>query len=85
VEVLAEVPDGPPLRLVWRGVDRRVLRADGAERIAPEWWAEAPGARTRDYYRIEDGEGRCYWVFRDGLYGDGRGGTPRWYVQGVFA
>ena len=29
VDVLAEVPDGPPLRFVWRRVARRVARADG--------------------------------------------------------
>jgi protein ImuB len=135
VEVLAEVPDGPPIRFVWRRMARRVARADGPERIAPEWWmeggtslptpvpvhevatattrperdpspsgAERAGAaqpalsathraapaqravkRTRDYYRIEDEAGRRYWVFRDGLYGDGRGGAPQWYVHGVFA
>ena len=38
VQVLAEVPDGPPLRFVWRKQTRRVVRADGPERIAPEWW-----------------------------------------------
>lgn len=93
VEVIAAVPDGPPLRFVWRKQVRRVMRADGPERIAPEWWtylppiAGKPGAlpRTRDYYRIEDAEGRRYWVFREGLYGDGRGETPEWFVQGLFA
>ena len=106
VDVLAEVPDGPPLRFVWRRVARRVLRVDGPERIAPEWWrhwpatprapaADAAGTdtapasrpalpRTRDYYRIEDEGGRRYWVFRDGLYGDGRGDAPVWYVHGLF-
>lgn len=93
VEVIAEVPDGPPLRFVWRRLARRVVRADGPERIAPEWWAYLPPApgeqgrmpRTRDYYRVEDTEGRRYWVFREGLYDDGRGGPPEWFVQGLFA
>lgn len=95
VQVLAEVPDGPPLNFVWRRVARRVARADGPERIAPEWWQDAgatadlPGPdgpkRARDYYRIEDESGRRYWVFRHGLYDDGRGGAPTWYVHGVFA
>ncbi|MEM1105914.1 MAG: DNA polymerase Y family protein [Pseudomonadota bacterium] len=94
IDVLAEVPDGPPMRFVWRRVPRRVARADGPERIAPEWWqggaAGGPGGagerakRARDYYRIEDEAGRRYWVFRHGLYGDGRGGAPAWYVQGLF-
>lgn len=95
IDVLAEVPDGPPLNFVWRRVPRRVARADGPERIAPEWWrgagptADLPGPdgpkRARDYYRIEDEDGRRYWVFRHGLYDDGRGGPPAWYVHGMFS
>lgn len=86
VDVLAEVPDGPPIRFVWRRVPRRVKRADGPERIAPEWWRTFNAeARARDYYRIEDEDGRRYWVFREGLYQDGRGGPPRWFVQGLLA
>ena len=81
------------LRFVWRRVTRRVVRADGPERIAPEWWTHlppprdetAPLPRTRDYYRVEDEDGRRYWIFREGLYGDGRGGNPEWFVQGLFA
>ena len=50
------------------------------------------GARTRDYYRLEDDSGARYWVFRDGLYQD-RGqerseaetGSPRWFVHGLYA
>ncbi|MFY0611976.1 MAG: DNA polymerase Y family protein [Hyphomicrobiaceae bacterium] len=38
INVLAEVPDGPPVRFTWRRVTRRVARAEGPERIAPEWW-----------------------------------------------
>jgi protein ImuB len=86
VDVLAEVPDGPPVRFIWRRVPRRVKRADGPERIAPEWWRTFNAeARARDYYRIEDEEGRRYWVFREGLYQDGRGGPPRWFVHALFA
>lgn len=87
VETLAEVPDGPPLRFVWRRVARRVMRADGPERIAPEWWRKTGGGakpRARDYYRVEDQTGRRYWLFREGLYDDGRGGAPQWFVHGLF-
>lgn len=38
IAVMAEVPDGPPLRFTWRRVDHRVAAAEGPERIAPEWW-----------------------------------------------
>ena len=85
LKVMASVPDGPPLRLTWRRVPRRIARADGPERLAPEWWKlSEKGARARDYYRIEDEEGRRYWVFREGLYDDGRGGPPQWFMHGLF-
>jgi protein ImuB len=81
VEAVAPVPDDPPLFFVWRRVRRRVVRADGPERIASEWWRES--APPRDYYRVEDAEGRRYWLFREGLYEPGL--APRWYLHGVFA
>ena len=40
----------------------------------------------RDYYRVEDEEGRRYWLFRAGLYAQGGGkALPRWYMHGLFA
>jgi len=90
IEVIAGVPDGPPLRLRWRGAMHEVVHAEGPERIAPEWWRQQGGhtgegaARTtRDYYRIEDVRGRRLWVFRRGLY-DGTETAPSWYVHGLF-
>ena len=42
------------------------------------------GTRPRDYYRIEDEDGRRYWVFRAGLYGDSGTDLPAWYpARGV--
>jgi protein ImuB len=85
VEAMAAVPDGPPVRFTWRRVARHVARAEGPERIAPEWWrggATAP-ARTRDYYVIEDAAGRRYWLFREGLYGEEV--RPAWFIHGLFA
>ena len=59
-------------------------RAEGPERIAPEWWRQPSSARLRDYYRVEDSTGRRYWIYREGLFGDGRGGTPSWFIHGLF-
>lgn len=85
VEVLAGVPDGPPLRFRWRRVVHEVLRAEGPERIAPEWWRAEDAARlTRDYFRVEDFDGRRYWLFREGLYGR-ETARPLWYLHGLFA
>ena len=84
IETLAEVPDGPPLRFRWRRVLHEIARAEGPERIAPEWWRDADDSLTRDYYRVEDSLGRRFWVFREGQYGrDGL--SPRWFIHGTFA
>lgn len=85
VRVIYAVPEGPPAQFVWRRVTRRVTRFAGPERIAPEWWRDAPSTRLRDYYRIEDHLGLRLWLYREGLLGDGRGETPRWFVHGTFA
>ena len=81
-DVLAVVPDGPPMHFRWRGVLHQVVEAQGPERITPEWWRRT-AERTRDYYVVEDAEGRRFWLYRAGLYGQG-GATPQWFVHGVF-
>ncbi|WP_324827590.1 DUF6504 family protein [Qipengyuania zhejiangensis] len=85
IAVLYATPDGYPQRFRWRGRVHEVARVEGPERIAPEWWRERGSARLRDYYRIEDGSGRRYWIYRLGIIGDGRGGAPDWYLQGLCA
>ena len=85
IAVLYETPDGTPRRFRWRGGVHEVARVEGPERIAPEWWREKGSTRLRDYYRIEDGEGRRYWIYRAGLVDDGRGGLPDWFLQGLCA
>ena len=134
---MAEVPDAPPRSFRWRRVLRRVAKADGPERVAPEWWlhhsfpsvspasedlsrpwltpkmdpradadkiikgrieteralsqeedastAVVKRPRARDYYRVEDEEGRRYWIYREGLYDDGAAAMPSWYLHGLFA
>lgn len=82
VETLAEVPDGSPLRFRWRRVLHEVVRSEGPERIAGEWW-RAPDQKTRDYYRVEDRDGRRFWLFRQGLFTDED--APRWFIHGLFA
>lgn len=87
VEALAEVPDGPPLRFRWRRVVHEVACAEGPERLAPEWWRRPEETPTRDYYRVENREGRRFWLFRAGLYGreaQGEADPPRWFLHGLF-
>lgn len=83
IAVLYATPDGYPKQFRWRGALHEVVRVEGPERIAPEWWREKGTARLRDYYRIEDGAGRRYWIYRAGLMSDGRGGLPDWFLQGL--
>lgn len=88
VDVIAGVPDGPPQRFRWRGRLHEVRLAEGPERIATEWWRRANGhhpggaGRTRDYYRIEDAQGRRYWMVRHGLFGEEA--EIGWYLHGLF-
>ncbi len=76
VNVIAEVPDGPPARMVWRRVAYRFAKASAPERIAPEWWrspqklaltaghSALTGASTEQSYK--EGEGtRDYFVVED--------------------
>ncbi len=88
IEVIAEVPDGPPHRFRWRRKYHEVKRFEGPERIASEWWKRKDGAvdragLTRDYYRVEDARGRRFWVFRHGLFEEKP--VPKWYLHGLFA
>ena len=85
IEVMAEVPDGPPRRFKWRRTMHEVARTEGPERIAAEWWTRRDNAGlTRDYYRVEDVRGRRYWLFRHGLYGSEKV-HPDWFLHGLFA
>lgn len=81
-EAVAEIPDGPPRSFVWRRVHHQVSRAEGPERLAPEWWRDQLSARTRDYFRVETREGRRFWLYREGLYGL-ETTQPAWYVHGA--
>lgn len=85
IEATAQVPDGPPIKFRWRQVQHLVAHAEGPERIAMEWWRNDRGEKlTRDYFRVECGEGARVWLYREGLYGR-EIETPRWFVHGLFA
>lgn len=85
ITVLYATPDGHPQAFRWRDRVHQVARVEGPERLAPEWWRERSSARLRDYYRIEDGEGRRYWIYCQGILGDGRGGMPLWFLHGIYS
>ncbi len=85
VETLALLPDNPPAHFTWRGVRRRIVRADGPERIFGEWRRrDAEAWAVRDYFQVEDEAGRRFWLFRAGDGEDGRTGSQAWFIHGLF-
>ena len=84
IDVIYATPEGMPRRFGWRRAVHDIARVEGPERIAPEWWRQSSSTRLRDYYRVEDATGRRYWIYREGLVGDGRGGAPGWFIHGLF-
>jgi len=84
VTAIFEVPEAPPVRFRWRRAWHEVVLAEGPERIAMEWWREQVPQPTRDYFRVEDSNGRRFWFYRDGLY-ESEAAHPRWFMHGLFA
>ena len=85
VDVIGSLPNQPPLAFVWRQAVRRVCRADGPERIAGEWWkADAELHSRRDYFAVEDEDGRRYWLFRQVTGREIEPGDVRWFLHGLF-
>jgi protein ImuB len=85
IETLAVLPDHPPALFIWKGVRRRIKRADGPERIFGEWWVrdtEIPS--VRDYFQVEDESGERFWVFRAGDGEDAATGSQAWFLHGFF-
>jgi protein ImuB len=73
--VVAAVPDGPPRVFTAGGVQQKIERAWGPERIQTGWW-RGPGV-GRDYYRVETATGQWFWLFR-------RLDDGRWFLHGAF-
>jgi protein ImuB len=85
IETVALLPDHPPVNFTWRGVRRRVKRADGPERMFGEWWKrDAELIAVRDYFRVEDESGERFWIFRAGDGEDAATGSYKWYLHGIF-
>jgi protein ImuB len=106
-EPVAVDPAGPaalPAVFFWRARPHRLRRIEGPERIAPEWWSPeggsaGGGAGPRDYFRVEDMEGRRFWLYRepadarapagrafDRRASESHADAPaRWYLHGLFA
>ena len=85
IETVAMIPDYPPAAFTWRGVRRRVRRADGPERLYGEWWRrESEREAVRDYFQLEDETGRRFFVFRAGDGERPLSGSQGWFLHGLF-
>ena len=89
VDVLALLPDDPPRQFQWRRQAHKVMKVEGPERIADEWWRPRSNGRVmpaniippvRDYYRVEDDDGGRFWLFRDGSTN-----SAKWFLHGFCA
>jgi protein ImuB len=75
LEVMAVVPDGPPVRMKFAGQSQAIAQHWGPERIETAWWRGR--SVRRDYYRVETAEGSRFWVFR-------RLTDDQWFLHGEF-
>jgi protein ImuB len=67
--------DGAPIAFTLDNQPRPIVHAVGPERIAGAWWDGHN--KTRDYFDVEDNDGRRWWLFRVFQ-------TSRWFLHGVF-
>lgn len=81
IQVTAPIPDYPPMNFRYNRQLYIIAKANACERIEPEWWIE--GGLHRDYYIVEDKDGKRYWIYRLGHYNDEE--KPLWFIHGFFA
>lgn len=81
IEVAAPIPDYPPMNFRYQNKLHKVKKADACERIEAAWWIQ--NGLHRDYYIVEDEEGKRYWLFRLGHYDENV--QPAWFLHGFFA
>ena len=81
IEVTAPIPDYPPMMFRYKGQLHKIVKADGPERIEQEWWLQ--DGQHRDYYYVENEEGKRYWLFRSGHYDTAK--SYQWFLHGFFA
>lgn len=74
--------DGALQSFRWRRLVHRVVHADGPERISDEWWRAPSGYGARDYYRVENAQGRRFWIFRAHT---ANASGHNWYLHGLFS
>ena len=82
IDAVALTPDGAPLRFRWRRAMHETAAFEGPERIAPSWLEAPRNAPARDYFNVVDSEGRRFWLYREGVFGQ-ESALARWFVHGL--
>ena len=88
INSIAMLPDKPPSWISWRGERLNIVSGFGPERIAPEWWRGNLSEQKaldlklaeRDYFTLQDNQGRWLWVFRANLTDT----SQNWFIHGVW-
>ena len=71
-------PGRPPKKFEWRRQTYRTAKAQGPERLTPEWWRDSDN-RIRDYWRVQTENGSRLWLLNfPGVK------SPEWFVAGRF-
>jgi protein ImuB len=77
ITALSLLPDKPPSLITWNRQRIRITQGYGPERISLEWWDDSSKSEYRDYFTIQDDEGKWWWVYR--TFPD-----QQWYIHGVW-
>jgi protein ImuB len=81
IEVSTIHPAGAPVQFRLGHDLHRILRAEGPERLTPEWWRAGPHVwEIRDYYRIEDDRGCRFWIYHE--FRAAPSSITRWFLRG---
>jgi protein ImuB len=84
IDVMSEGHESAPEKFRWRRAWHHAVLTEGPERIAMEWWRHQRAQPSRDYFRVEDEEGRRFWLYRNGVEGR-EVAEASWFLHGVFA
>jgi protein ImuB len=82
IDAVTLTSDGAPLRFRWRRALHETAAFEGPERIAPSCLETPKSASARDYFNVVDREGRCFWLFREGVWEQANAQT-RWFMHGL--
>lgn len=81
ITTIAMLPDRPPSWIRWRRKKLSITSGFGPARITHPWWNSALDKNAqceRDYFTIQDSNGRWYWVYRDTA-------TQSWFLHGLWS